>query len=163
MNRVFLTASAALAVLMIAIVGYNLLPRDNVGGPLTPTSTPRATPAPTATAASRMPWPDGTYVAHVTAAEEEAARTRWGEPPASDPEDVCPCDYSFEIRNGQGVGRTYSFAGDLVTFWDNGRQVSTTITVHWTFDGNQIVFSEMVAGDGGDRVVFLTKPFVKTE
>jgi hypothetical protein len=51
MNRLVLTAGAAAAVLLVAILGYNLLPRGGVGTQPTPAPTPTATPSPSPTAA----------------------------------------------------------------------------------------------------------------
>jgi hypothetical protein len=65
MNRVVLIASAAAAVLVIAILGYNLLPRTGgIGGQATPSPTPSPTAAPTAAPAATS-LPTDTAVATV--------------------------------------------------------------------------------------------------
>jgi hypothetical protein len=80
MNRVFLTASAAAAVLVVVIIGYNLLPRTGgVGTQPTvapsPSSSPPASPSPTAAPTSPIigTWATGgTTCARQLAAIEAA-------------------------------------------------------------------------------------------
>jgi hypothetical protein len=68
MNRIFMAAGAAVAVLVVAILAFNLLPRNSVGGPgVTPTaaSTPSLAPSPTGLPILGSGYlAAGTYTAH---------------------------------------------------------------------------------------------------
>jgi hypothetical protein len=133
MNRLVLTAGAAAAVLLVAILGYNLLPRNGDVGPQptlapSPTSSPSPSPSPT-TAPITGPivgtWATGT----TTCAQQLAAIEAAG--------------YSAEQMTSVGVDPTckngIAAAG---AGWANGSQ----FTMHFLPDG-RLVVSDDVYGD----------------
>jgi hypothetical protein len=75
MNRLVLTAGAAAAVLLVAILGYNLLPRGGVGTQPTvaPSPTTRPSPAPSPTAAPTTGPIVGTWATGATTCAQQLA------------------------------------------------------------------------------------------
>jgi hypothetical protein len=62
MNNVTRVAVAAAAVLVVAVVGYNFLPRTGVGGYSPPAPTPTPSPTPTPIPLNAQPALDGRYL-----------------------------------------------------------------------------------------------------
>jgi hypothetical protein len=101
MNKMLPAALAAAAVLVVAVVGYNLLPRSDTGGTprssattaptVAPTAMPTATPAPSGPLAlPEGPLAPGTYFANPFPAPDDALRILFtvpdgwhGAPPAA--------------------------------------------------------------------------------
>jgi hypothetical protein len=76
MNRVFLTASAAAAVLVVVILGYNLLPRAGSVGTqptVAPSPSTNPSPSPTPTAASVIGPIVGTWATGTTTCAQQLA------------------------------------------------------------------------------------------
>ena len=86
-------------------------------------------PAPTPVAG----FPEGRYVAEVSAEEQQAAWERFDVP--LNEREVCPCRHEFTLADGQWTGADghrfeHSFSGDHVTISDD----LMNMTVRWTYD-----------------------------
>ena len=104
-------------------------------------------------------FPEGTYEARLSCDELEAY---WADHPELPIEDrfVCPVVQGFTLKDNTlvenyGERWNFSFFGDHIQL--------RNFTLRWTWDGKQVIFSEIQGGDEGDEQAWTTQPFVKVD
>jgi TRAP-type C4-dicarboxylate transport system substrate-binding protein len=121
------------------------------------TSCPANSPSPAPQTAGG--FPEGTYEARLSCDELEAY---WADHPELPIKDrfQCPVVQGFTLKDNTlvenyGERWKFSFFGDHIQLGN--------FTLRWTWDGKQVIFSEIQGGEEGDEQAWTTQPFVKLD
>ena len=104
-------------------------------------------------------FPEGTYEARLSCDELKAYWAAHPELPVED-RSPCPVVMGFTLKDNTlienyGERWKFSFFGDHIQLGN--------FTLRWSWDGQQLTFSEIQGGEEGDEQAWTAKPFVKLE